>query len=197
VEGPRIDRRTAESHLNVTGPRGKTVQFRVLPLYIYNINFIYKLLRDNSEGGTKPWTGPGRGARETTGEGNGMPAIASGASPGSFGGCRWFKHRAPRLKGSLVGTHSIDRARRPGKVLFRCKLRASERDDRPLFRAAKDALIAPKSCAYSDPTQPCSQPRRPTEPRLPGRIVSGSMGSFLNQEFSDVCSQFRLEVVWW
>src|SRR5262245_64700718 len=92
------------------------------------------ILRHNDlEGGTRPWTGPGRGVRETTGESCGMPATASGASPGSFGDCRRFNHQAPRPKGSVVGTHWMDRARRPETVLLRCQLRASESDDRPLF----------------------------------------------------------------
>src|SRR5262245_22070138 len=43
-----------------------------------------------------------------------MPASASGALPGSSGGCRWFRHQALRLKGSVVATDSMDRARPSG-----------------------------------------------------------------------------------
>src|SRR5262245_13479215 len=97
---------------------------------------------DGAAGGTKPWTGPGRGVRETTGESFGMPPIASGASPATFGGCHWFNHPAPRLKRPVVGSRSVVPARRPETVLLRCKLRASESDDRPLFPAARAALSA-------------------------------------------------------
>src|SRR5262249_40237573 len=76
-------------------------------LFIYNINLAARIRR----GGTRPWTGPGRGVRETTGGGGGMPSIASGASPGSFGDCRRFKHRA-RPKGAPVTITSSRWSRR-------------------------------------------------------------------------------------
>jgi len=97
---------------------------------------------DGAAGGTKPWTGPDRGVRETTGGSFGMPATASCASPASFGDWRRLNHRESRLEGSVAGSRSMLRARCQATDRSRSALRAAETDDRPVFPAARADLSA-------------------------------------------------------
>ena len=90
---------------------------------------------DNAAWGMTPWTGPGRGVREATRGGCGMPAIANSASPGSSGDCRWFKHQV-RPKGALLRSRSMVSARCLSRYRSRSASRATKSDDHPLFRDA-------------------------------------------------------------